>query len=494
MLAMNVSSEVLQGFTVVEKSLIRTTEQTTEENRSLYDTFEREYAANSKKAGEWYKKAAEVKEKSQALYDMIAEVKRLIAIEADGSDADMGNIKNKESLEAASQVMLSPVSRWGDRLYEAINSYREEMLAMVEEPHKKAVMAANLSTEVPANDNKGWKEYYFEEMPVVAAMTFLTKLQGDIRYTEGEVLHTLMSNIDARDVRVNSLEARVIPRSLTVVRGNRFTADIIMAAIDTTQKPAIIIDGEKNALTGNRYERVCSQAGSYTLKGSLQTAGKDGSVIKRPFEQKYTVIEPTATVSAEMTNVLYAGYDNILSISVPGIALSQIEATMDGGAIRKIADGRYIAKPAVAGKTATVTVFSLATGQRQQMAQYTFRVRRLPEPTAYLTLADDKGMTERWYGGTIAKKAIADADRLHAAVDDGILDIPYHVNAFETVFFDKMGNAVTVPSDGSSFSPRQKEVIGRMGKGKRFYITKVMATGPDGIQRKLKTSTEVIIR
>ena len=51
----------------------------------------------------------------------------------------------------------------------------------------------------------------------------------------------------------------------------------------------------------------------------LELAQGNGEVLRREFSQKYTVVEPTATVSATMMNVLYAGYDNPISISVPGV-------------------------------------------------------------------------------------------------------------------------------------------------------------------------------
>ena len=57
----------------------------------------------------------------------------------------------------------------------------------------------------------------FENMPVVAAVTNLSKLQSDVRAAEGEVLHTLVSNIDVKDVRVNKIDAFVIPEANTVV-------------------------------------------------------------------------------------------------------------------------------------------------------------------------------------------------------------------------------------------------------------------------------------
>ena len=494
MLALNVSSEVLDGFSIVERSLARTTEQTQKENMALYDAFDRQYSSNAAKTGEWYEKAISVRTESQKVYDLIAEIKRLIAVAADGRDADVNNIKDKETLEAAAQVMLAPGREWGDKLYNTINKYRSQMLLLVEDPHKKAVITANLSTDVPKNeDNKNWKEYYFEDVPAIAAVTFLTKLQSDIRYTEGEVLHTLMANIDANDVRVNSLEALVIPNSRTIVRGNKFSANIIMAAVDTTQMPEIHIGEEKTPLGSNVYETICNRVGDFTLKGTLQMAGKDGNTIRRPFSQAYSVVEPMATVSSDLMNVLYAGYPNPVSISVPGVPLSQVTATMDGGLLTKTGEGRYMARPSKLG-TVKITVYSSMTGKQQQMAQYEFKVRRLPEPSTFITVKDEKGNAERYRGGTISRTALSAADGISAAIDDGILDVPFRVKSFETVFFDRMGNAVLMTSEGSSFSQRQKETFQKLAKNRRFYISHVVAVGPDGMERKLKSSMEIILR
>ena len=83
---------------------------------------------------------------------------------------------------------------------------------------------------------------------------------------------------------------------------------------------------------------------------------------------------------------------------------------------------------------------------------------------------------------------------IKAAIDDGLLDIPFKVLSFETVFFDNMGNAVPLASSGASFSPRQKEQFRQLSRNKRFYITRVTAVGPDGITRKLPQALEVIVK
>ncbi|MEG0253169.1 MAG: GldM family protein, partial [Muribaculaceae bacterium] len=64
--------------------------------------------------------------------------------------------------------------------------------------------------------------------------------------------------------------------------------------------------------------------------------------------------------------------------------------------------------------------------------------------------------------------------------------------SFETVFFDSMGNAIPEVSNGDKFSQRQIDSFRRLSRGKRFYISRVRAIGPDGIERMI-APMEVIV-
>ena len=497
MLALNVSTEVLNGFSIVEESLKRTTQNASLENQVIYDDFAVQMKKNPQKVKQWYDKSQKVKQMSDGLYNLADELKLAIVQEADGSDGDVQNIRNKEDLEAANQVMLSPNRGRGKELYNAIINYRTQMLSMVTGYHQKKMIASNLSTDIPANAQtmgKNWQEYMFESMPAAAAVTLLSKLQSDVRYAEGEVLHTLVSNIDVKDIRVNALDAFVIPNSQTIVRGDKFSARIVMAAVDTTQKPQIFIGGKEVNLPGGLYETVTGRTGDFTLSGFIQVENGNGELLKRSFEQKYTVVDPSATVSADLMNVLYAGYSNPLSVSVPGVPVNKVQATMTGGTLQPTGPGRYIARPTAVGQNVTITITSTNTGRAQQMGQFTFRVRRLPDPTPYINMKDESGSPIRYKGGGLSKAQLMGVDGIGAAIDDGILDIAFRVQSFETVFFDNMGNAVPMVSDGASFSARQKDTFRKLQRNKRFYITRVNAIGPDGISRKLNTSMEVIVK
>ena len=490
MLALNISSEVLNGFSIVEESLNRTTANSSKENEVLYDNFAEQMKANPAKVKEWFDKATAVKRMSDSLYNYAQQLKLQIVQEADGKDANVLDIKSKDNLEAASHVMLAPGTGQGHKLFNAINSFRNRILFMVSDPHQRSIIESNLTTKLPKNAHtmgKNWEEYMFEDMPVAGAVTLLSKLQSDVRYAEGEVLHTLVSNIDMKDIRVNKLSAFVIPESRTVISGDQFSAQIVMAAVDTTQQPEIYVGGQR--ISNGLYRFTAGGVGEHQFGGYITMRDGSGNVIRRDFTQKYTVVAPSATVSADLMNVLYAGYDNPISVSIPGVPLNAVQASMSGGSFRSIGMGRYIARPSAVGSDVTINVASNANGKSRQMGKFTFHVRKLPDPAAYITVG-----TDRFRGGGLAKASLMGANGIKAAIDDGILDIQFKVVSFETVFFDNMGNAVPMASAGASFSERQRGTFRKLSRGKRFYISRITAVGPDGITRKLNGSMEVIVK
>ncbi len=498
MLAMNVSSDVLNGFTLVDESLTRSTENAGVQNNTLYSSLGEMMAKNPEKVREWYERANSVKEKSDSLYNFADDLKVRIAKEADGEDADYRNLENREDLEAATFIMLT--GNEGARLYKAINSYRDFMAGLVDDQMHKDMIANCLSTELPEGNNvlnKNWQEYHFESMPAIAAITLLTKIQNDVRYVEGEVIHMLSKKVDMGDVRVNQIKALVIPTSKNIVRGGDFSAQIILAAVDSTQRPQIYIDDTLLDTENGEYAVRCNSTGDYTLNGYMLVNDGAGMQTRYDFAQNYTVVDPTATVSASLMNVLYAGFSNPVSISVPGVPANKITAriTKGQGSIKSDGKNGYIVVPTKIGEELMIGVTARNDeGRDQSMGEYAFRVRQLPDPTPFIEYKDKNGNTQRYRGGTkLGKKELMSADGIVAAIDDGLLNIGFKVLSFETVFYDNMGNAIPRVSQGTQFSAQQKEMFRNLGRGKRFYISHVKAVGPDNVERLLPTSLEVII-
>ncbi len=487
MLALNVSSDVLNGFSQVQEGIHQTNLNMSKRNTVQFEYLKGLYRKNPEKAGQWYEKGAELRKRSGSVYDEIEALKTAIARKADGADGDYHAIRNNDDLEAASVTMLNPATRRGEKLRKDVDAFREYVVKLIPDPAKRKAVVEMLSTTV--RDTPGtvgatsWEQKMFDNMPAVAAVTLLTKLQNDIRNAESEALGALITNVDIGDVRVNELNAYVIPVSNMIMRGGRYSADIVLAAIDTTQRPSIYVNGARLNNPDGKYEFVAGSVGTHDFSGYIEVARGDGSVDRRPFKSSYTVMEPMATISPTMMNVLYAGISNPISISVPGVPMTAVNATMTNGTLSRNGD-HWVALPGKVGTEAVISVTATLDGRSQQVGSMTFRVRKLPDPTPYLAVKDAAGNTVHYKGAPkrISKAALM-ADGLGAAIDDDILNVTYQVVSFSTVFFDQMGNAIPELSEGNRFSARQREQFKRLKAGKSFFISGVKAKGPDGITR-----------
>ena len=491
MLALNVSSDVLDGFAQVEDGLAKTNESVGQRNDAIHSQLRAFTDLNPDKGTPWLRRADEVRLSAESLYQHIDSLKLAIVREADGPKGSLSDIQGRENLDAAAIVMLGPVDSKGKQLREAVDAYRSQVTACVADSTKRSAIETALSTAPFSRPGtltpQLWEEAKFENQPLVAAVTLLTKLQNDVRYAEGEALSSLLAAVDAGDVRVNELNAFVIPNSRMVMRGGRYQASIVLAAVDTTARPDIYVGGSKLTGSNGVYEINTSRTGTFDYSGYIEVAHGDGTSTRHPFTSSYTVMEPSATVSATMMNVLYAGINNPVSISVPGVPMKDVSATMTNGTLSRQGD-TWVARPAKVGENATITVSANIDGKQQTVSTTTFRVRKLPDPTPYLAVGN-----ERYKGGRpIPKATLTSLPGIQAAIDDDMLDIDFQVLGFETVFFDQMGNAIPEVSQSDRFTQRQLDQFRRLSRGKRFYISRIRAKGPDGIERTL-SPMEVIV-
>lgn len=495
MLALNVSSDVLDGFNKVHQGVSKSNDIIMRQNGNTLGRLEELSRQNPEKALGTYLNARYVAEGADSLFATIDSLKWLIALEADGKNGDPENLKGAEDLEAAAMVMLNPLQSNGRKLRDEIESYRE-LLTEILFPDTLRIreIESILATDNISGDDMSvlsWEYAKFNNQPAIAAITLLSQIQNDVRVAEGETLRQLLNSVDASDVRVNKMQAFVIPRSQIVMQGAEYSAQIVLAAVDSTDRPIISVNGRELSYGDNTYRETARSTGHQTYNGTL-TLHSNGVDTQFPFSASYNVIEPVATISPTMMNVLYAGINNPLSISVPGIPVSDITATASNATISRSGNS-WIVKPSTASGTVDITVSATVDGKTTKVADHSFKIRRLPDPSPYLSYKDAQDNTVVYKGGRpIPRSILASISGPQASIDDGILDIAFNIVSFETVFFDSMGNAMIELSDGSHFSQRQRDSIRRLQRGKRFYISKIKAVGPDGAQRDLPP-LEVIV-
>jgi len=497
MLALNVSSEVLDGFELVRESLTRTTKSATERNNLIFDELIIYHKDSPDKTREAFKTAKDVKEMSDSLYDFI-DRKKLEIVKRTDKKGNLIILKQPDDLNAAFEVMIAPGKTGGTELKEKLELFRDSIISILLDTVQKQIITDNLNT-IPsrkAQENKqSWEESLFWQMPLTAAITILTKLQSDIRYAEGEALNTILKNIDVGDFRVNDIRAFVIPKSQSVVRGTPYTARAVLAAVDTTQRPKIFLNNIGKYLSDDAdglFHIPTGATGTFQIKGHIEMI-RNGVTYPKAFSEEYFVVEPSATIFPTLMNVLYANYENPIEIAVPGVAGQNVSATMTNGRLER-KENIWVAYPSKAGTDAVVTVSANIGGKTQVMANRPYRVRPLPDPMPFIEYTDENGNPKKFRGRgeRISKSVLLDAEVLKAAIDDDLLRVNFTVVRFETLFYDSFGNALPVASDGARFSSAQKEKIRALAKGKNFWIRGVVARGPGGDERNI-SPIEVII-
>ena len=60
----------------------------------------------------------------------------------------------------------------------------------------------------------------------------------------------MATNIDVNDIRVNELNAYVLADATTLYPGETFRSHIVMAAVDTTMRPEIYVNGKREYFKG----------------------------------------------------------------------------------------------------------------------------------------------------------------------------------------------------------------------------------------------------
>jgi len=490
MMALNIPAEVLDGFGLIERSLRASTDNSTKRNEQIMGSLDMAYQVNETKVREWYIKGIEVKKQSDELFSYLGELKYRIVEESDGKKVDIDDIKNKDNLDAAATIMLSPITGEGEKLKERINTYRNNMSFIVADPSKIAIFESILNTNSKGEGAlaHSWESGLFENMPVAAVVAMMTKMQNDVRYIEGEVLSTLITNVDEKDFRVNKVEALVIPKSQVVTQGSPYVAQLVLAAVDSTRRPEYFLDGK---LLENEWISIPSGAiGPHTVTGQIVS---DGNTYE--YTTSFSVTASNASVAPVLMNFLYQSIPNDVAVAMSGVPSGSVRATISSGNIVQKEGNVWTVTGLDVSKAPKVTITLSGTdmGGNTNSVSQEFMVRPLPPPMPFISYKDADGATRTFKGGLIAKRNLVETPGIEAAIDDGVLNIAHKVTGFTLLFVDGMGNYIPEVSNSSEFTPRQKDLIRNLARGKRFFINNVKALDPAGKPVAITYSMDVVV-
>jgi len=477
MLALNVSAAILNGYAQVDDSLHATIATMEEGNKKTYDDFEYLMSGDKKvQVEKFYEAAMKIQEESNAFYEYVQKFKDEMVMQAEGEAKPGAHVRELSKQDDTNVPQRYAINEGNAAiLKEKINAYREFMIDITgESPVLDKEFRETFTTPEGVNaegEPISWEDAMFNEMPMCACITVLTKLQNDIRHCEGRAIRYLLTQTDASDVRVNKFNAYVIPTSNSVVKGNAYKAQIILAASDTTRAPEYYVNGKK--VENGLYEVVANTVGVQKISGKVRYKDNQELWQEIPFEREYTVVEPSATVSNMDLNIMYRGYDNPFSISVPGINTNDLVVKCSQSTISK-KNNLWIIKPnASSPDNLSIDVYARMNNRELLMGSYAYRIKNLPRPDAYFEI--DGLVTEET---KFSKKDLTKSGTKIVASygADGLIQAKFDIVSFQVKL--PTGRAITV--QGDHFDNAVLNEIKKLSQGNTLNLMYIKAKGPDG--------------
>jgi gliding motility-associated protein GldM len=495
MLALNVSGELLQAFDALDKGFNHSRETVERKNEVLYTEFKTANQNNPGKAGNAWQAATVIKAAADSLVNHIQDLKMNIVQKADGPEATPDNYTSISNQDIAAQVMITEDGGKNSEVLKGkLTDFKELLISYLDEndPADTTHIAAynsvfNVGDIKGEKDvKKSWQSTKFEHVPLAASMAMLSKIQGDVRNAEADMVANIFSSIDKDSYKFDQIKSVVKPYKTTILEGETYAAELFMAAYDPNIVPKIEIDGVKltNIVDGKGMLELKKPVGEYSWKGYIFMPSPDGSSdIPHEVSGEFQVVKPNAVISPIKMNVFYEGVDNPVAVSVPGVAGSNLDVRMTNVSTRRKGTD-YIVKPnpGSAGKNSMVSVYANIEGKSKFIGKQEFRIKRVPDPVAVVAGKE---------GGKIVRNVLAAQAVVMAEMKDFDFELEYKVTGFNVSVL-KNGFIQDARSNDNRFTEEQKELIKNTPRSSKVQIEDIRAKGPDGRTRNLGTLTFVL--
>jgi len=503
LLALNVSKEILDAFVVVNNGLVQTDKNFTNNNNILYKSIKDQLAIQPDRAKEAAAGAEKLKKLALDMHNHIAGIKTDLIIAEDEIAKEaatkildsLGSVQNKDKYDNSTRIMCgeSPDGSTGKarELKNKLIEFKKALINILPEAVRKNT---NLGLETEDPPNKGtavetWETQKFYNLPVAAQIVVLTQLQTEIKNAEGTVLNELFKSIGATAIKVDALEAQLVPSANVVTVGDEFTAKIFVAALNKSDVPDVSVNGRQITETDESgfivYKSRPASEGPQKIKATVKFKDAKGldAISEKEFE--YVAIKPVAVVSPSKMNVFYIGVDNPVSVSVPGSDPNKVEASLAGaqGTLTKVKPGEYIAK-ITGGTKCTIPVTAKKPDGKgsTNMGAPEFRIKRIPDPTPMIL---GKKSNE-----SISLAELKAAGFISCVLENFDFQAGFSVISFE--FGANVGGAYRSANiTGGKFGSEMTTIMNSLKPGSKIFFSDIKAKGPDGSVRNLSAQFKI---
>lgn len=493
MLALNVSSEVMEAFSKMFYRSESAIETSVEKNKTTLAELKQLSIDKPSQYQKVYGTGIKVNELTEEVIKEISALKTKITESAK---------KNEEGKLVATTMDKSEVldtylfkgdgnSPAGDKFVNTINKYREGMMALVaSNPNIVSQLKTSFSTDATKVDGvkKPWLSYNFEGLPSIGSAAVLSSMENAVLNIENETLNGFISGRLKKAASASQLQAMVIPDKTAFFQGEKFTGKVFLASKDASKVPTkVTINGRNLNLNDSKVfsggivnlALPAGRVGENKIVGEF-TFMENGKAIKIPVSSNFAVVtKPNgAVISADKMNVVYRGLDNPITISMPGVSANKINATASG--LRKVSGSSYNLKPG-SGKTVTINVSGTTdSGEKITSPAKQFRIKDIPA-----AMASIRGQ----YGSLKMPKASLAKSSVQAGLPDFVFDLKLKVKSFKV----KVPGKTTVLVTGSRMNGQAQKAISGAKRGDVVTIFGMKADIVGNSSYKMKTVLPIAV-
>ncbi|MCE5175442.1 MAG: gliding motility protein GldM [Bacteroidales bacterium] len=502
MLALNVSKEVLDGFTVVNDNVQMTNDDFAQKRKGAYANFEKEYALNKNEVGPFLEKSKKAMKISAEMVNYIESLRDELISKTEKIPLDSARriplkmLRKKDNYTEPTRILIGSSEDGSNgkarALKKKIIEYRKKMLNLID-PKYRDQIALGLETDDKYYDAWGkkqsWELHYFYDIPLAADIPILNKFITEVNNAELEVVNGLLHEVSADDFKYDRIEAKVLPKTNYLFTGDQYEAEVIVAAYDTSRSPNVYMMRGVDSLSVSRKDQatlISSQNGRINFKFPVTTPGlqkyagfvsvydNSGKENTYHFKNEYFVAQPSLTVSATNMNVLYIGVSNPLSISVSGIPSENIYPTISTGTLRKNKGNGWLVTVPAGCKQTTISVSVKINKGMKQMGTENFRVKKLPDPDSYIASKKE---------GFVSRNTLIEAGKIIAKMpDDFEFDYSFQIISFKMTM-QRGFNVYHYESQSNKLTDEMITQIRNTNRGQGIIFEEIVARDPDGSKR-----------
>jgi gliding motility-associated protein GldM len=518
LLAMNVSSEILNAFKTIGKSIENSNKSTIDRNAAVTGAFSK--YINDPKTLETKKVKVQaalllantVNQKTKDIIAQIDNYKEMIIKEA-GGRLENGEYKAIDNLDAGTHIMVDQGN--GPKLMKMLQDFKDEIAGQVPLDGENIVapgkgqnkeiydiLPLNFNVEKNAEGEiQDWSTANFHMSPLIANVTLLDKYKNDVLACQSVALDNIWSKATGEKVDKEFINpvARTMDDYVIMVSadnnyllpGEKYKARIVLGTYNKRLNNLRFNVGGQTITAVNgvaEYTAIASGSGPKTFSvtatfmdsvaGNVRSVRQRTVTLEKPAQ--YFVGEAQASISLDKMNVFYIGVDNPITLSASGVTAGNLVATPEGCTLTKSAGvNKYLVRVTSPGKSYISLSAKLSDGTTKNFGKYEYRVKYIPDPKASFA---------NKFGGVAGANELKSQIGIVAKLENFDFDAKFNVISYEYFYQPKRGTPLEGTMNGMFTNVGDiKSVMDKLKPGDKLFFDRIMAVGPDKRPRNLGT-------